>query len=299
MNRVFNFTAIAVSSAVFLVCGDLNAAVLQTLTQTVDGITWSYTVNKGIATVGNDTVSPIVPAIPESTSGAITIPSTLGGYPVTRIGENAFSFHSKMTNVMIPDSVTSIGNSAFTQCRGLTSISLGDSITYIGTNSFFNCIGLTSVTLPSPVRIIDKGAFQRCTGLTSVNIPNSVTTISEDAFDECSRLWSGWFRSLADGRAYDLTQTAGDRAIASVTVNADSAIDSFVLKGGKVYDSVLYINNTADHAVTLTLPSGYVYKAIKGATPLRIPANTQCILSITRVAEQVFIVSREDLETIQ
>ena len=60
-----------------------------------------------------------------------------------------------------------------------------------------------------------------------------------------------------------------------------------------------YINNTADHAVTLSLPPGYVYKAIKGATPLRIPADTQCILSITRVAEQVFIVSREDLESIQ
>ena len=84
-----------------------------------------------------------------------------------------------------------------------------------------------------------------------------------------------------------------------MTVNSDCAIDSFVLKDGKVYDSVLYISNTASQAVTLTLPSGYVYKAIKGARPLNIPANSQSILSITRVSNNVFLVSRDDLEMIQ
>ena len=98
---------------------------------------------------------------------------------------------------------------------------------------------------------------------------------------------------------YVLATAPADRAIASVMVDSDCAIDSFVLKDGKVYDSVLYISNTADHAVALTLPSGYVYKAIKGARPLEIPANSQGILSITRVANNVFLVSREDLETIQ
>ena len=98
---------------------------------------------------------------------------------------------------------------------------------------------------------------------------------------------------------YTLTNAVADRAIASVTVSDDCAIDSFVLKDGNVYDSVLYINNTAGHAVALTLPSGYVYKTIKGTHPLYIPANSQSILSITRVANNVFLVSREDLETIQ
>ena len=338
MNRVSNFTAIAVSSVVFLVCGEINAE-----TATAGGYTWTYRITGGKAEI--TTAQAIRPAISPTPTGVVTIPSTLGGKPVTSIGyyalyncsgltgvtipdsvtsigDSAFFDCSGLTSVTIPDSVTSIGRAAFSGCSGLTNISIGDGVTYIGTNAFSSCSRLTSVTIPGSVRIIDKSAFSSCsalanvtisegvtsigetafsycTALTSVTIPTSVTKIGLDAFKECQSLWAKWYRSFLEGRAYDLTQTAGDRAVASVTVGADSAIDSFVLKDGKVYDSVLYINNTADHAVTLTLPSGYVYKAIKGATPLMIPANAQCILSITRVAEQVFIVSREDLETIQ
>ena len=178
------------------------------------------------------------------------------------------------------------------------------------------------MTIPGSVTSIRDGAFKGCTGLTSVTIPDSVTSLSTTAFDGCGKLWTAWYRTLANSSAagggvgggavsvvttvvqnvespYSLTSTAADRAIASVTVNADCAIDSFVLKDGKVYDSVLYISNTADRAVALTLPSGYVYKAIKSTRPLDIPANSQSILSITRVADNVFLVSREDLETIQ
>ena len=91
----------------------------------------------------------------------------------------------------------------------------------------------------------------------------------------------------------------GDRPIASVTVDGDCAIDSFVLKDGKVYDSMLRIVNVADHAVKLTLPSGYVYETFKGVKPLTIPANSRNVLSITRTAAGTFLVSREELETVQ
>ena len=99
--------------------------------------------------------------------------------------------------------------------------------------------------------------------------------------------------------SYALTDHAADRAIASVTVDGDCAIDSFVLKDGKVYDCVLRIVNVAEREVTLTLPAGYEYEAFKGSTPLRIPANSRNILTITRTADTTFLVSREELETIQ
>ena len=57
-------------------------------TETVDGITWTYTVTDGKASVGGGTTS--TPAIPTSTTGSITIPSTLGGYPVASIRTCAF-----------------------------------------------------------------------------------------------------------------------------------------------------------------------------------------------------------------
>ena len=124
------------------------------------------------------------------TGGAITIPSAIGGLPVTSIGLVVFQNRPTLTSVTIPNSVTSLGGSAFSFCTGLTSLTIGNSVTSIGDNAFATCIGLTSVTIGSGVTSIGIGAFYNCTGLTSVTIPNSVTSIGNEAFYECSGLTS-------------------------------------------------------------------------------------------------------------
>ena len=98
---------------------------------------------------------------------------------------------------------------------------------------------------------------------------------------------------------YELSDAVKDRAITSVTVDCDCAIDEFVLKEGKVFDCVLYINNVAESEVTLSLPAGNIYKTFKGAQPLKIPSKSQHIITITRVDTNTFLVSREELETLQ
>ena len=90
-----------------------------------------------------------------------------------------------------------------------------------------------------------------------------------------------------------------DRAVASVTIDSDASIDDFVLTDGKVFDTVLRIVNTADIDVRVTLPNGYEYETVKGAKPLTIPANSKNILTITRTADNVFLVSRRELEMVQ
>ena len=148
-----------------------------------DGITWNYSVSNGKASLRE-------PAVPTSTTGAIAIPATLGGYPVTSIGEAAFSGCSGLTSVTIANTVTSIGSYAFRDCSGLTSVTIPDSVTSIGSLAFHNCIGLTSVTIPDSVTSIGSAAFQLCSGLTSVTIPDSVTSIGSYAFNGCIGLTS-------------------------------------------------------------------------------------------------------------
>ena len=101
-------------------------------------------------------------------SGALTIPATIEGNPVTSIWRDAFNLCYGLTSITIPDSVTSIGGRAFSSCLSLTSITIGDSVTSIGKWAFSACSSLTSITIPDSVTSIGRYAFQSCEGLTAV-----------------------------------------------------------------------------------------------------------------------------------
>ena len=55
-------------------------------------------------------------------SGAVTIPSELGGYPVTRIRDGFFSNMDNITSVRIPGTVKTIGSEMFRGCDGLKQV---------------------------------------------------------------------------------------------------------------------------------------------------------------------------------
>jgi len=79
------------------------------------------------------------------TGGAVAIPSSIGGLPVTSIGTSAFRYNTSLTSVTIPNSVTSIGYAAFSNCTGLTSVTIPNGVTDIGDGAFAYCSGLRSI----------------------------------------------------------------------------------------------------------------------------------------------------------
>jgi hypothetical protein len=121
--------------------------------------------------------------------GAVTIPDTINGLPVTSIGNAAFAYCSSLTNVTIPDSVTNIGYEAFYRCISLSSVTIPNSVTGIGDYVFCYCHSLTNVTIGTNVTSIGTLAFNGCWSLINVTIPNSVTNIGgSGAFFGCHSL---------------------------------------------------------------------------------------------------------------
>jgi len=176
---------------------------------------FSYTIANGEATITKYNGS----------GGDVVIPSTLGGYPVTTVGEKAFYKCTSMTSVTIPSSITTTKEQAFEGCSGLSGVYISDmtawcniefgpnygnplgwaqklylnnvlvtdlvipeGVTTIKYCAFWNLTNLTSVTIPSSVVSIDSCAFYGCTGLTSIVIPNGVTAIGDNAFNSCESL---------------------------------------------------------------------------------------------------------------
>ena len=146
---------------------------------TADGLgyTISYTNNSGqIAITGYS-----------GAGGAVTIPDTLYGLPVTRINDYAYNY-SSLTSLTIGSSLTTIGRYAFAHCTSLTSVKIPGNVTSIGDYAFEYCTSLTSVTIPDNVTTIAYAAFYSCSSLTSVTIGSSVTSIGDFAFYPCGNL---------------------------------------------------------------------------------------------------------------
>jgi len=134
---------------------------------------------------------------PDSATGAVVIPATINGKPVTRIGVYAFSGCTEVTSVTIPGTITSIGDHAFAYCGGLTDITIPDSVTAIGVSAFYECIGLTSMTIPGNITSIGNSAFYGCGSLIRAEfLGNAPASMGPAVFDATASGFTVYYHGL-------------------------------------------------------------------------------------------------------
>lgn len=106
----------------------------------------------------------------------------------TIIAESAFAYCSKITDVIMPDSVEYIGAGVFSDCYALESITLSKNLTKISDYTFENCNNLKNITIPESVTYIGEEAFDYCQKLESIKLSDGIRTICNYAFNDCESL---------------------------------------------------------------------------------------------------------------
>ena len=114
--------------------------------------------------------------------GEVTVPAEIEGLPVTKIGEGAFRYNTKVTAITLPDSVTEIGKESFKSCFHLKTVTLSKNLTSIPDNTFQESRELESLAVPEKVRSIGELAFAQCLSLLDLTLPEKLETVGEDAF---------------------------------------------------------------------------------------------------------------------
>jgi hypothetical protein len=124
---------------------------------------FTYTTNSGAITIAGYTGS----------GGAVVIPSTVGGLPVTTIGDGAFNGCTNLASVTIGPNVTSIGGYAFASCSQLTTVMIGSSVTSLGIGAFASCPSLTRIYFPGAPPNLGPGAFNNDSNVTIYYLPGT------------------------------------------------------------------------------------------------------------------------------
>lgn len=170
---------VLLTTCLSIICVLLGLSLTANAAETYTEDCYTYTIKN------NETT--IVSYVP-SANGEITIPSTLGGYPVISIGDSAFYNCTDIKKIKIPESINRIGVAAFKNCTGLTEVIIENGVTIIDNSAFYNCSKLQKLDLGNNVTYIGGYAFYGCSNLLTLTIPRSVQIIEQYAFSELSSL---------------------------------------------------------------------------------------------------------------
>ncbi len=166
-----------------------------TLTIKSNGFTYTGSVeylDEFSFTNGNDTYSYTVDGEGNAiivgcttTSTNITLPNTLGGYPVTAVGYKGMANCTTLKGITIPNNIIKLDLYAFAGCTGIDTVTIPATCVYIGKYAFSGCTNLTTVVIAEGVTHLGDYCFENCESLTEVVVPDSCTYLGDYAFYNC------------------------------------------------------------------------------------------------------------------
>ena len=125
-----------------------------------------------------------------TTSVNITLPVTLGGFPVVAVGYRGMADCTTLTSVTIPNNIVRLELYAFAGCTGLTTATIPATCQYVGDYAFTDCTSLATVTIDGGVAYLGNYCFYNCTSLTEIVVPDSCEYLGKYAFYNCTSLES-------------------------------------------------------------------------------------------------------------
>ena len=247
----------------------------------------------------------------------ITIPQDVCNKKVS----DFFDTYQMITNINIAEGVSKIEANCFEGCKSIVQLSIPASVTRIADNAFLDCSSLEEIIFEGDAPTFGADVFAGVPRRMKIRVKEGSVGWNGTASSELPEYWNGFTISylsdsdddtpdssggtnqnppsggeaVANDPRYDMTSSVGDRAIANVEIDGDTAIDSFVLKDGKVFDAVVRIVNLSASEAKITLPADYIYEKFKGTNPLLVPAASTNLLTITRTKGDTFLLSREEL----
>lgn len=155
--------ALALCMAMLLAQSAVGALAATATGQTADGL--KYTVSTDGVTIVQYT----------GTAQEVTVPAEIDGYPVTTVGDGAFSYHADLRTVHLPDSITAIRMLAFFACEALETVNIETlpALAHIGAYAFTGTALAGDLRLPESVTFVGASAFSM-TNLTSLHLGKNV-----------------------------------------------------------------------------------------------------------------------------
>ena len=99
------------------------------------------------------------------------------------LGHVGFYCCSKLTGILMPDTITSLSLYSFYGCNALQDITFSSGIVEIAEGAIICCDGLTEIVIPEGVKIIGFNGIAGCANITTITLPSTLVDVDYEAFD--------------------------------------------------------------------------------------------------------------------